>query len=107
MTYKNRVNSCRAARLVWLAPQCPSSSERVLRSQTVEAFKHTLLSAKSIVYADPANGGLSGVYFAHVLDRLGLTEQLRAKTILVPGAQAAEVVAKGDAELGVAQGSEI
>ena len=74
---------------------------------SVEAFKHTLLSAKSIVYADPAKGGLSGVYFARVLDRLGLTEQLRAKTILVPGAQAAEVVAKGDAELGVAQGSEI
>ena len=30
-----------------------------------------------------------------------------AKTILVPGAQAAEVVARGDAELGVAQASEI
>jgi molybdate transport system substrate-binding protein len=74
---------------------------------SVDAFKRTLLSAKSIVYADPAKGGLSGVYFARVLDRLGLTEQLRTKTILVPGAQAAEVVAKGDAELGVAQGSEI
>jgi len=65
------------------------------------------LSAKSIVYADPAKGGASGVYFARVLDRLGLVEQLRAKTILVPGAQAAEVVAKGEAELGIAQASEI
>jgi molybdate transport system substrate-binding protein len=32
---------------------------------------------------------------------------LKAKTILVPGAQAAEVVARGEAELGVAQASEI
>jgi molybdate transport system substrate-binding protein len=74
---------------------------------SVNAFKTTLLSAKSIVYADPAKGGASGVYFARVLDRLGLGEQLKAKTILVPGAQAAEVVAKGEAELGIAQASEI
>src|SRR5213078_2844576 len=75
---------------------------------TVDGFKQTLLSARSIVYADPAKkGGASGVYFARVLDRLGIAEQMKAKTILVPGAQAAEVVAKGEAELGVAQGSEI
>ena len=74
---------------------------------TADAFKQTLLSARSIVYADPAKGGASGVYFARVLDRLGIAEQMQAKTILVPGAQAAEVVAKGEAELGVAQGSEI
>jgi Bacterial extracellular solute-binding protein len=46
-------------------------------------------------------------YFARVLDRLGIAEQMKAKTILVPGAQAADVVAKGEAELGVAQASEI
>jgi len=74
---------------------------------TVEAFKSALLAAKSIVYADPAKGGASGVIFARVLDRLGIADQMKAKTILVPGAQAADVVAKGEAELGVAQGSEI
>jgi molybdate transport system substrate-binding protein len=74
---------------------------------SVDAFKHTLLAARSIVYADPAKGGASGVYFARVLDRLGIAPQLKDKTILVPGAQAAEVVARGDAELGVAQASEI
>jgi len=74
---------------------------------SVDAFKHTLLTARSIVYADPAKGGASGVYFARVLDRLGIAEQMKAKTILVPGAQAAEVVARGEAELGIAQGSEI
>jgi molybdate transport system substrate-binding protein len=74
---------------------------------TVEALKKTLLAAKSIVYADPAKGGLSGVAFAHALDRLGIAEQMKAKTILVPGAQAADLVAKGEAELGVGQASEI
>jgi len=74
---------------------------------TVDALKRSLLAAKSIVYADPAKGGASGVYFAHVVDQLGIAEQIKAKTILVPGAQAAEVVAKGEAEIGVAQASEI
>jgi molybdate transport system substrate-binding protein len=74
---------------------------------TVDALKRTLLAAKSIVYADPAKGGASGVYFAKVVDRLGITDQLKPKTILVPGAQAPELVAKGEAEIGVAQTSEI
>jgi molybdate transport system substrate-binding protein len=74
---------------------------------SVEALKRTLLNARAIVYSDPAKGGISGVVFARALDRLGITEEMKAKTILVPGAQAPEVVAKGEAELGVAQASEI
>ena len=45
--------------------------------------------------------------FARALDRLGIADQMKAKTVLVPGAQGPEMVAKGEAELGVAQGSEI
>jgi len=74
---------------------------------TVEAFKQTLLAAKSISYADPAKGGLSGVVAARAIEHLGITEQMKAKTILVPGAQSPELVAKGEAELGIAQASEI
>jgi molybdate transport system substrate-binding protein len=74
---------------------------------TVDALKRSLLAAKSVVYADPAKGGLSGVYFARVLDRLGIAEQMKPKTVLVPGDQSAEIVAKGEAEIGVAQTSEI
>jgi molybdate transport system substrate-binding protein len=74
---------------------------------TADALKKTLLAAKSIVYADPAKGGASGVYFAQVIERLGIADQLKSKTILVPGAQSADVVAKGEAELGVGQASEI
>jgi molybdate transport system substrate-binding protein len=74
---------------------------------TVEAFKQALLSAKSIVYSDPAKGGLSGIVAARAIERLGITEQLQARTILVPGAQSGEVVAKDEAELGIAQASEL
>lgn len=62
---------------------------------SVDALKRSLLAAKSIVYADAAKGGASGVYFAGVVDRLGIAEQLKPKTILVPGAQSADVVARG------------
>jgi molybdate transport system substrate-binding protein len=74
---------------------------------SVAAFKRTLLNARSVVYADPAKGGASGVYFVEVLERLGISEQMKPKAILVPGAQAAEVVASGKAELGIGQTSEI
>jgi molybdate transport system substrate-binding protein len=74
---------------------------------TVDAFKQALLSARSIVYADPARGGLSGIVAARAIEHLGITEQMKAKTILVPGAQSADVVAKGEAKLGIGQASEI
>jgi molybdate transport system substrate-binding protein len=74
---------------------------------TVEAFKQTLLAAKSISYADPAKGGLSGVVAGKAIERLGIAEQMKAKTTLVPGAQSPDLVAKGEVELGIAQASEI
>jgi molybdate transport system substrate-binding protein len=74
---------------------------------TVDAFKQTLLAAKSISYADPAKGGLSGVVAGRAIERLGISEQMKAKTTLVPGAQSPELVAKGEVEFGIAQASEI
>src|SRR6185369_1963883 len=74
---------------------------------TADAFKQTLLSAKSISYADPAKGGLSGVVAGRAIEQLGIADQMKGKTILVSGAQAPELVAKGEVELGIAQASEI
>jgi molybdate transport system substrate-binding protein len=74
---------------------------------TVDAFKQALLSAKSLSYSDPAKGGLSGVVALKAIERLGIAEQMKPKTILVAGALAPELVAKGEAELGIAQASEI
>lgn len=74
---------------------------------TADALKRTLLAGKSVVYADPAKGGASGVHFAKMLEKLGIADEMKPKTTLVPGAQAAEVVSRGEAELGVAMASEI
>ena len=74
---------------------------------TPEAFKQTLLAAKSIVYVDPAQGATSGIHFASVLQRLGIADAVKDKTILWPGGYAAEAVLKGQAEVVVHQISEI
>jgi molybdate transport system substrate-binding protein len=70
---------------------------------SVEAVRRSLLAAKSIVYGDPAKGGASGVHFVRVLEKLGIVEEMKPKTILIPGAGAAEVVARGEAEIAVSQ----
>lgn len=74
---------------------------------TPEAFKQAVLSAKSLVYVDPALGATSGVHFAGVLQRLGIADAVKAKTVLWPGGYAAEALVKGQAELCVHQISEI
>src|SRR5258705_13667571 len=72
---------------------------------TPEAFKQTLLSAKSLVYVDPAQGATSGIHFASVLDRLGIADAAKGKTQLVPGGYPAEKVASGGAGGGGDQNS--
>ena len=77
-----------------------------------EALRRTLLAAKSIARPDPALGGSSGVHIARVLDRLGISAQLRSRTILashpdreeeMPGA----FVASGRAEIALHQIQEL
>jgi molybdate transport system substrate-binding protein len=78
--------------------------------RSVETFRSTLLAAKSIVYTDPAIGGASGIHFEKVLDRLGIAKEIKAKSILNARAAttpSAEIVARGDAELGIQLISEI
>ena len=74
---------------------------------TVDAFKRALLEAKSVVYNDPAIGATSGIHFASVLDKLGIAEAVKPKTILWKGGYAAEALVNGQAELCVHQISEI
>ena len=69
-----------------------------------EALKRTLLAAKSITYLNPADGGASGIHFSKVLDRLGIADEIKAKTIFAPKTSAVGgLVASGDAEIGVIQ----
>jgi len=72
---------------------------------TTEAFKRALLDAKSICYVE--QGG-TGIYLKELLERLGIAEQLKAKTKLLPPSNpAAHAVANGEAEIGMTQISEI
>ncbi len=74
---------------------------------TPEAFKQTILAAKSLVYTNPALGATSGIHFASVLQRLGIADAVKDKTVLWPGGYAAEALLKGQADLCVHQISEI
>ena len=69
-----------------------------------DALKRTLLAAKSISYVNPASGGASGIHFAKVLDRLGIANEMKSKTVFPNPKTPAEVgvlVANGEAEIGV------
>jgi molybdate transport system substrate-binding protein len=75
---------------------------------TPEAFKQTMLAAKSLMYADPALGGQSGIHTAKVFAQLGIADDLKPKTVLVPGApDGLKRVAAGEIEIGLGQVSEI
>jgi molybdate transport system substrate-binding protein len=74
---------------------------------TVDLFKKALLNAKSVAYIDPASGGSSGIYVAKLLESLGIAEQIKPKSVLIKGGYVAEHVARGEAELGIHQISEI
>jgi molybdate transport system substrate-binding protein len=69
-----------------------------------EALKRALLAARSLTYLNPAEGGASGIHFAKVLDRLGIANDMKSKTVFAPKAAAVgAMVANGDAEIGVLQ----
>ena len=75
---------------------------------TAEALKQTLLSAKSIAYSEPSAGGASGVYFAKLLERMGIAEQMKPKTKYPPpGGFSANLLLTGEAELAVQQKPEL
>jgi molybdate transport system substrate-binding protein len=66
---------------------------------TPEALKKTLLAAQSIAFV-PASA--AGGYVREVFDRLGVGEEMKAKTKIQAGPpQIAPAVARGDAEIGV------
>jgi molybdate transport system substrate-binding protein len=66
---------------------------------TIDAFKQTLLGAKSIAFPPE---GQSGIYLVGLIERLGLTEALKDKLKrIASGPLTGETVAKGEAEIGI------
>jgi molybdate transport system substrate-binding protein len=67
---------------------------------STEAFKRAMLAAKSVAYS---RAGASGLYTAKLMERLGIADAMAPKTKLVDGVPVAQVVAKGEAEIGMQQ----
>jgi molybdate transport system substrate-binding protein len=75
---------------------------------TPEKLKQALLATKSIAYSEPAAGGASGVYFAKLLERMGIAEAMKPKTKYPPpGGFSAALLLTGEAELAVQQKPEL
>lgn len=71
---------------------------------TLDGLKKTLLAARSIAYSDSA----SGVFLSTVLfPRLGIAEQIKDKCRMIPAEPVGQVVARGEAEIGLQQVSEL
>jgi len=71
---------------------------------SADAVKKSLLAAKSVAYS----AGASGIYLVSMFQKLGISDQVKSKTAAVkPGEPVGEVVARGDAEIGFQQVSEL
>lgn len=69
-----------------------------------EGLKKSLLAAKSIILS----GGPSGVYLAELFQKMGIAEQIKAKTTrLAAGESPGEAVAHGQGDIGFTQVSEL
>jgi len=69
-----------------------------------DALKNALLKAKSIAYST----GPSGVHMARLIQQWGIADQVKAKIVVVPSDMTVgDVVARGAAEIGFQQVSEL
>ena len=69
-----------------------------------EALKKAVLAAKSVAYSS----GPSGFYVADLFKKMGIADQIKDKVTQTPsGVQVGEVVARGEADLGFQQVSEL
>ena len=71
---------------------------------SADALKRALLAAKTVAYSDSA----SGVYVStEMFGKLGIAEEMKDKARKIPAIPVGEIVARGDAEIGFQQISEL
>jgi len=71
---------------------------------SVAAFRTALLAARSVAYSKI---GASGLFFAGLIERLGIAAEVNARAIVVPSGFTAERLVTGEADLAVQQISEL
>jgi molybdate transport system substrate-binding protein len=71
---------------------------------TEPALRATLVGARSIAYS---RIGASGIFFAQLIERLGIGSEVNARARIIPSGLTAELLAGGEADLAVQQISEL
>ena len=71
---------------------------------TVDALKKTLLAAKAVAYS---RTGISGLYMPTLFNKLGIAAEIAAKAVVPASGTVGDAVARGEAELGLQQTSEL
>jgi molybdate transport system substrate-binding protein len=77
---------------------------------TPEAFKAAMLAAKNVAYVAPSGGSVTGSHIEAMFKKLGIAEQMAAKTVFAAGGPNGRVsvkVSSGEAEIGLQQASEL
>jgi molybdate transport system substrate-binding protein len=77
---------------------------------TPEAFKRALIAAASVAYVAPSGGSVTGPHIEAMFRKLGIAEQMAAKTVLAAGGPNGRVsvkVSSGEAAIGLQQVSEL
>jgi molybdate transport system substrate-binding protein len=71
---------------------------------TLDAFITSLKSARSVAFS---RSGASGIYFAALLEKLGLDEEVRKRATIISSGLVAETLLTGEADLAIQQISEL
>jgi molybdate transport system substrate-binding protein len=71
---------------------------------TEQALRNTLLATRSLVVS---KAGASGIYFDKLIDRLGIGDAVRSKTLVIPRGLTGERLAAGEVEMAIQQLSEL
>jgi molybdate transport system substrate-binding protein len=77
---------------------------------TPEAFKVAMLAARNVAYVAPSGGSVTGPHIEAMFKKLGIAEQMAAKTVFAAGGPNGRVsvkVSSGEAEIGLQQASEL
>ncbi|MFH1341328.1 MAG: substrate-binding domain-containing protein [Pseudomonadota bacterium] len=71
---------------------------------TEAALRTTLLGARSVAYS---RLGASGIFFAQLIERMGIAADIKARASIIPQGFTAELLVSGEADLAVQQISEL
>jgi molybdate transport system substrate-binding protein len=71
---------------------------------TPDKLRATLLGARAVAYS---RIGASGIFFAELIERLGIASQINARAVIVPSGFTGERLVSGEADLAVQQLSEL